>query len=93
MSEPIQLEWEPAEWPYDDASVEQYPARTKGWMDAVEAVVNGECIRVRVYPGVSPRKVSRNMHTARCRSVNPNVRSAKIETRRSGDYVYVRRVE
>lgn len=87
MSEPIQLEWEPAEWPekrrmYDGR---QRSVPLRGMAKVTAALAVGDVVRVRIPPTVVPQVLAAKLHSA--------CKSGKIVTRQQGEYIYVRRVQ
>ena len=89
MSEPIQLEWEPAEWPEKQPkwAGRQRGVRLSGASRMVRAMGVGDVHRVTVPASVHPQTVISRLSAAAFDV------SAKIEVRQIGEHIYVRRVE
>ena len=87
MSEPIQLEWEPAEWPekrrmYDGR---QRSVPLRGMAEVSKGLAVGDVVRVRIPPTVVPQVLAAKLHSA--------CQRGRIVTRQQGGYIYVRRVQ
>lgn len=87
----MKLEYEPAVWPFDETAIERFPERVTGWTDLLNLLATEPVVRIRVPEGVSPRVVIRRLHEVF--RVSFSRVGWSIMARRSGDYVYVRRVE
>lgn len=97
MSEPIQLEWEPAEWPEKQPKWGPVPPM-RGWSRLIEGVLTSPqpTIRVRIPDGVLARTIAvglRGAFLTAKRQMPQTLHNVRIETRRSGEHIYVRRVE
>lgn len=89
MSEPIQLEWEPAEWPEKQPkwAGRDRGARVAGISALIRRMAVGDVVRAEIPPTVHPQAIVSRLPNA-ARSL-----SARIAIRQIGEHIYVRRVE